>query len=524
MLKQNTMQLIQELKLQGYSQSEVAAYLKQHGQNVPSRPTIRKYYQMDVLPENPGEKLRKYLVFSKEPFRSAIIQILKNNPDCHISSIYDVLCEKFVDSELYEKLPGNEKTLRNYVHNLVNNRVVEREAGNTRIYEHVFDTPPGEQMLIDFGQIEVQSGMVVHFICLLLRYSRMFCVYAQDHKYNSEEACRAIYRSFCRLGGRPKTLVIDQDAVFIANETYGEVIETQKFREFCAEQDLKLWVCHKADPESKGPVENTVGFVKKNYFSGRKKEITCIDDVWRTLPAWLRRKSLRIHQSTYCVPQKVYEQFEKPALAERPVLPSIYDEVLSNLVAVNVKNVPYILYKSNRYSVPHECCFHKVYYRVVQTKLHIYNEDKKHICSHTITATQGKYNQLPEHAKSEPTAWIAVAEDMRRKWNCTEFQHLINGFKKENEPRHLYAQLNALRNFLDAEKPSKEFVAQVITECCARYRYRFTQFRDFYTMMSKQQKNSISANAGEVEKKPLSTYQKVFKQRCEESRVSRHES
>jgi transposase len=66
------------------------------------------------------------------------------------------------------------------------------------------------------------------------------------------------------------------------------VIKTRTFENFCTEQGLKLWVCNKSDPESKGPIENSVGFVKKNFFSARK--ITCIDDVWRSLPGWLKRK------------------------------------------------------------------------------------------------------------------------------------------------------------------------------------------------------------------------------------------
>ena len=32
---------------------------------------------------------------------------------------------------------------------------------------------------------------------------------------------------------------------------------------------MGLWVCRKADPESKGCVENAVSYVKKNYFSAR---------------------------------------------------------------------------------------------------------------------------------------------------------------------------------------------------------------------------------------------------------------
>ena len=57
-------------------------------------------------------------------------------------------------------------------------------------------------MLIDFGEETLSKTTHIHFICLLLRYSRFLCVYAQDHKYNSEEACKAIYHSFCRLGDK----------------------------------------------------------------------------------------------------------------------------------------------------------------------------------------------------------------------------------------------------------------------------------------------------------------------------------
>lgn len=94
-------------------------------------------------------------------------------------------------------------------------------------------------MLIDFGQVYTGTHKEVHFICLLLRYCRYLIVFAQDHKFNSQEACQALYRSFCRLGGRPSVLVIDQDAVFVASETYGEVIKTRVFDDSARSRTLK---------------------------------------------------------------------------------------------------------------------------------------------------------------------------------------------------------------------------------------------------------------------------------------------
>ena len=334
MLDKKQMQEIQDLKLRGYTKSEILAYYKEQGVKPPSRPTIAKYYDMDVVPEDPGRKLSKDKAFDVSPFKEAILAILESNnrKDYCISSVYDVLEEKFIENGEYKTLPGNEQTLRNFVHHLEKTGQIGMGEEHRRIYDHVFDTPPGEQMLIDFGEVALSKKATIHFICLLLRYSRLLCVYAQDHKYNATEACQAIYRSFCKLQGRPSVLVIDQDAVFVASETYGEVIKTRIFEDFCTEQELKLWVCNKADPESKGPVENSVGFVKKNFFSARN--ITCIDDVWRSLPGWLQRKNQRIHKATLHIPSVVFRDIEQKAL--KPLLPSVYETSPNTFVTVQL--------------------------------------------------------------------------------------------------------------------------------------------------------------------------------------------
>jgi hypothetical protein len=365
-------------------------------------------------------------------------------------------------------------------------------------------------MLLDFGEMRIGKGLAVHFVCLLLRYSKMICVYAQDHKFNSEEACRAIYRSFCKLGGRPAELVIDQDSVFIASEQYGEIVRTETFRKFTDEQELKLWVCNKADPESKGPIENTVGFVKKNFFSARK--ITCMEDVWRSLPGWAERKNKRIHQATYHVPQDLFTQAEHSAL--RPLLPSVYETLPTSFITANIGSMPYIQYKSSKYSVPRSFCFKTAYYKVVGEKLHIYGSDMKFSCTHDVSPCKGGTQRLAEHAKAQSTDWLAVCERLRIKWNCYDFQHFINGFKKEN-PRHLSAQLKAVEDFLDAENPARELVGDVMAECCARFRYRFSQFRTVYEAMKAGNTPVSMPESSNVQHASLDVYQQAFLERCD---------
>jgi hypothetical protein len=528
MLDKKQMQEIQDLKLRGYTKGEIAAYYEGQGIRPPARPTISKYYNMDVVPVDPGAKLRKDKAFDLEPFKSAIIAIITvaANEGCHISSVYDVLMEKFVENGDYEALPGNEQTLRNYVRHLDESGQASREAKNRRIYDYVPDTPPGEQMLIDFGEVGLGRNNAIHFICLLLRYSRMLLVYAQDHKYNANEACTAIYRAFSKFGGRPAQLVIDQDAVFIASETYGEVIETKVFGDFCAEQELKLWVCNKADPESKGPVENAVGFVKKNFFSARV--INCIDDVWRSLPGWLERKNRRIHRTTLMIPETVFARTEKVAL--RPPVPSVYENSPNSFKVYGVASLPYVLYKSNKYSVPREYSFTDVLYKVAAGRIHIYDTGRNLICSHDLNECRGNVNKLPEHGVRGNDSVADLIERMRMRWNCYDFQHFVNGVKKEN-PRHIYKQLSAIEQFLLAENPGRGLIAAVLKECCEKYRYQFSQFKTVFLLAKARQGASagITANAGafkpesldtDVEYKNLDVYQQAFNMRVRESEVA----
>lgn len=520
MLNKHQMQEIQNLKILGYTKTDIQDYYRKLGGKVPSRPTISKYYDMDVVPDNPGERLIKEKAFDTEPFKEAILSILKNNErkDFCVSSVYDVLLEKFIENGNYETLPGNEQTLRNYIHYLETSGQYLPEEPCKRVYDHVFDTPPGEQMLIDFGETKTESNRPIFFICLLLRYSRFLCVYAQDHKYNSLEACQAIYRSFCRLGGRPSELVIDQDAVFVASETYGEVIKTRIFEDFCTEQSLKLWVCNKADPQSKGAIENSVGFVKKNFFSARK--ITSIDDVWRSLPGWLERKNHRIHKATYRIPDVIFHKIEKASL--RPLLPSVYEDNPNSFTDYECKGQQYIQYKACHYSVPREYAYHTVKFKVVGSKIHIYDSNFKYICSHTISECKGSYSRLEEHTKPDDERWNEIVERLRSKWNCCDFQHFVNGVKKEN-PRHLTKQFRAIEQFLDSEKPERSLVAIVLKHCCEDFRYRFTQFKAVYEYEkavnnSVRSRDMMHAEQSEpVEYKDMGIYGRAFNKLVDET-------
>jgi len=163
-------------------------------------------------------------------------------------------------------------------------------------------------------------------------------------------------------------------------------------------------------------------------------------------------------------------------------------------------------------------CYTTAYKRVIGPKLHIYDSGRGYVCTHDVCEAKGAFIRLEEHRKQPASDWLDTAERMRRKWNCTEFQHFINGFKKENPERHLGKQLAAVERYLDERAPSRALVADVMAACCRDLRYRYTQFKAVFDLMESQQGSAgaatVAVPAADVDTRALDRYQAAFDERC----------
>ncbi len=473
-------QKIQELKEMGLSKTEIIRHFKEKHETPPSWPTVAKYYDMDGVESSEESPFAKERVFDVEPYRGTVLEILKRNPKgLRISSIYDVLLELYVDTEVVERLPGNEQTLRNYVAWLRETGRAPKAEEKGRIYEIVDEMPPGKQLIVDFGEQEIEGGQTVHLMCMVLRFSRFRFIVVQDHKFNSSEACRGLYLCFKRIGGRVEMLVIDQDSVFIYEEKYGEIIETRIFLDFLKEQELTLFVCRKKDPESKGSVEKTVQYVEQNYFSARV--LYSVPEAKTGIASWLNRKNAEVNRATLMIPAEQLE-VERPFL--RPLVSSLYALVENDFSIYEVKNMPYVRYKTNRYQVPRSCCFTTVKFKVVNDIIHIYDiATGAKIASHQIDERKNITVKDPQFKKESSTAWMAVATSLRTKYWCGSLNHFINGVSRENE-RYRYEQFQAIERFLDGKRPiDREFLEKVLALCCDRFAYCVSEFQAIYLRM-----------------------------------------
>ena len=115
---------------------------------------------------------------------------------------------------------------------------------------------PGEHLVIDWGVI---GG--VHVFCAVLAWSRWrFVRFAADERAATTLALLA--ECFAVLGGVPKVVLADRMGCLKGGVVANGVVPTPDYVRFATHYRFRPDFCEAADPESKGIVENLVGYAK----------------------------------------------------------------------------------------------------------------------------------------------------------------------------------------------------------------------------------------------------------------------
>ncbi len=117
---------------------------------------------------------------------------------------------------------------------------------------------PGDMVVFDWGEI----GPLFVF-CAVLAWSRVRFVYFADN-LGAEATMTALACCFEYLGGVPKTALTDRMGCLKGDTVAGLVIPTPAYVRFATHYGFRPDFCQGADPESKGLVENLVGYVKSD--------------------------------------------------------------------------------------------------------------------------------------------------------------------------------------------------------------------------------------------------------------------
>ena len=230
----------QRLKKLGLKISQIARALSL------SRNTVYRYLEMNPDDLEQERERRKKL----DVYTDKVISWLKKYPDLSAAQVEDWLEEKNG-----KKIEACESTVRNFVREIRKKHNLPKVMFQ-RDYEATEDLPMGQQAQVDFGKIKLLdtsgNSIKLWFIGFVLAHSRYKYVEWLDRPFTTREVIRTHENAFSYFGGKPKEMVYDQDHLILVHENYGDLIFTQEFAVYVKRRVFQVYMCRKADPESKG--------------------------------------------------------------------------------------------------------------------------------------------------------------------------------------------------------------------------------------------------------------------------------
>jgi Integrase core domain len=205
---------------------------------------------------------------------------------------------------------------------------------------------PGEHLVIDWG---VLFGLRV--FCAVLAWSRLrFVRFAEDER--ADTTLGLLAECFEVLGGVPGVVLADRMGCLKGGVVANKVIPTAEYVRFAGHYGFRPDFCQAADPESKGIVENLVGYAKTDLIipgADGAGGVSFADVAAANAAAvpWCGEVNAAVHSEICAVPAERLV-VERELLAPLPSLrPSI-----GRMVLRKVDRLACVRFASARYSVP----------------------------------------------------------------------------------------------------------------------------------------------------------------------------
>ena len=237
-------------------------------------------------------------------------------------------------------------------------RTVQRAVAEQRREQRVaqvatvrFETEPGDQMQIDFGEkwVSIAGELVrVFLLVAVLSYSRRLFVKAFLNQ-RSDDWREGIAAAFRRFGGVPRTVLGDNAKALVVGRDRATGIVTfhPAYLAFCREWDVLPRACGPYRARTKGKTESGVKYVKRNGLAARAFESFSALDAH--LNEWMVAADMREHGTTHERPTDRFERDERAALRPLPTRPLV---VRHRRVRRRVSNDAFVDVDTVRYSVP----------------------------------------------------------------------------------------------------------------------------------------------------------------------------
>ena len=202
---------------------------------------------------------------------------------------------------------------------------------------------PGDMVVFDWGEI----GPLFVF-CAVVGWSRYRFVYFTDN-LGAEATMEALAECFERIGGVPRTALTDRMGCLKGGTVAGLVIPTPAYVRFATHYGFRPDFCEGADPESKGLVENLVGYVKSDLMIPEALTVSDLATANEKGRVWCDEVNTVMHSEIAAVPAERLEH-ERELFSD---LPSLRAQI-GKVVTRKVDRLSCVRFGSARYSVPND--------------------------------------------------------------------------------------------------------------------------------------------------------------------------
>ncbi len=294
--------------------------------------TVTLALGLEQPPARPVSRRASLLV----PYKAKIDTLLARYPELSAVRIHEEIARGG------DGYTGSVITVRRYV------RSVRPARG--RVYQEVH-YEPAQAMQVDWGEcgrvLVGNTSRKVSVLVAVLCYSRMTYI-EFTLSQRKAEFYRCLVHALEFFGASPHALIVDNLKAAVINGSGRTACFHPEFLALCGYYCVQPVACQRRDPESKGIVEASVRYVKRNALAGRGDELVRYEDYVAFAPRWRDEiANVRIHETTRERPVDRFQK-ERSLLRALPTIPFDTDEIVPAVVSPHAR----VKFDANRYSVP----------------------------------------------------------------------------------------------------------------------------------------------------------------------------
>jgi transposase len=261
-----------------------------------------------------------------------------------------------------------------------------------------FETAPGQQLQVDFGEVRLAIGsdrVVVYLLVATLGWSRRSYVQAFRHERQAAWF-EGLEGAFHRFGGVTAEVLLDNPRALVLSHDRRtrEIVFNERLVAFARYWGFVPRACAPYRARTKGKVERGVGYVKHNAIAGH--EFASWNALEAHLAWWMREVAdVRVHGTTGEVPLERFRRDEAARLRPlngRPPFGPVRE------VTRRVQADCSIEFETNAYSVPWRLIGEEVHVAVSGSRVVISHAGKR-VAMHAKTA--GRHQRIvdPVHVE-----------------------------------------------------------------------------------------------------------------------------